>query len=392
MFLDTNFPPDSRVENEATSLIKAGHQVYLFSLSYKSESFEHKVYNDIDVYHYPASQLVYKLSALVYTFSFFRWLISSDIRQFIREVNPDVLHVHDMPLAKAVLTTNRQFNLPVLDLHEDRPEIMQFYGHMKRGIGKFLISVNSWKKAQTSLMRAADKLILVTEEAKNKYVDLGAVDEDKVTVVPNTIRPDIFLAYEEDSKVEQKLKGGVNILYLGDTGLRRGTDTAIKAMPAILEQIPTARLVLVGQNKEDVYLKSIASRLGVTAAVLFEGWQDVSKFPSYIASSDICISPLKRNAHHDTTYANKLFQYMALGKPVLVSDCPAQQKVVQDSACGLVHQADNPESFADNAVKLLTNTGLMQEMGENGLKAVRATWNWDVTGQGLLKLYEQFEA
>jgi glycosyltransferase involved in cell wall biosynthesis len=390
MFLDTDFPPDSRVENEATSLLQAGHDVYLYSLSYKSDQYEREVINGIEVHRYPAGNLVYKLSALAYTVPLFHRLIASGIRQFIGEVKPDVLHIHDMPLARVVINLNRRFKKTiVLDLHEDRPEIMRYYGHVQRGLGRYLISVKKWRQVQLDLMRASDHLILVTEEAKAKYVDLGVVNDAKVTVVPNTIRPDIFLSYPDDLRVQENLEGNLIILYLGDTGLRRGTDTAVKAMPLILSQEPHVRLVLVGKNKEDGQLKALAETLGVAKQVLFEGWQDVVKFPAYIKASDICISPLKRNPHHDTTFANKLFQYMALGKPVLVSDCPAQLRVVEDCSCGLIHEADNPESFAEKALLLLKDPQLRQKMGENALKSVQSTWNWDITGRGLLKLYER---
>ena len=389
MLLDTDFPPDSRVENEATSLIQAGHQLFLFSLSYKVKHFEKTVINGIEVHRFPAGKLTYKLSALAYTFPFFHWIVSRSIKKFISSVSPDVLHIHDMPLARAVFMVNKVFQKPtILDLHEDRPEIMPFYGHMTRGYGRYLINIDNWRIAQVALMKQADRLILVTEEAKAKYVQLGVVDENKVTVVPNTIRPDIFLDYKDDEQILERFDGMINILYLGDTGVRRGTDTAIQAMTEILSRFPETRLILVGSNKEDEILKDMVASQGLSQQVLFEGWQDVSKFPSYVKASTICISPLKRNPHHDTTYANKLFQYMAMGKPVLVSNCPAQQKVVEDTACGLIHVADDPKSYAEQVLQLLQHPELCLEMGNNGLNAIKTSWNWDITGAALLDLYE----
>ena len=77
-----------------------------------------------------------------------------------------------------------------------------------------------------------------------------------------------------------------------------------------------------------------------------EGWQDESLFPSYISSGSIGISPLHRNIHHDTTYANKLFQYMSFGKPLLVSDATAQKNLIERTNSGLVHQEKNAVDFA----------------------------------------------
>lgn len=388
MFLDTDFPPDSRVENEAVSLIKAGHEVFLFSLSYKPFKKEKEVVNGINVVRYDGSRLLYKLSALVYTVPLFSCMVKPKLRNFIQQVIPDALHVHDMPLAESIMQVNKQFGLPLtLDLHEDRPEIMKYYPHLNKYPGKLLISPKKWAKKQMDLMRKADQVILVTKEAKEKFGGKHSDLMDKITVVPNTINPQIFLEYPVDKGIVERLSKNPVILYLGDTGLRRGTDTAIKAMSFVLEKVPDARLVLVGKNSEDVLLHKLVQELSLGKSVIFEGWQNVSLFPSYIKASTVCISPIKRNPHHDTTYANKIFQYMAMGKPQVVSDCPAQQHVIEAENCGLVHKAEDEKDLASKLVEILTDTDLPTEMGEHAKTASQERWNWDVTSKGLIQLY-----
>ena len=187
MFLDIDFPPDSRVENEAISLIKSGHEVYLFSLSYKSYDSEISNINGMEVYRYPAGNLIYKLSALAYTFNFFSFFIKRKVERFIKQVNPSVLHIHDMPLAETIFKVNKKFKLPIiLDLHEDRPEIMKFYPHINKFPGNILISPAKWAVKQVELMGRADKVILVTEVAKTKYAQLKKGLDENIIVVPNT--------------------------------------------------------------------------------------------------------------------------------------------------------------------------------------------------------------
>ncbi len=388
MFLDTNFPPDSRVENEAVSLINEGYEVFLFSLSYKPYRLQQESVNGIKVHRYQASKLIYKLSALVYSFPFFSLLIKSKINHFVETVKPDVLHIHDMPLAETVFKVNKKYELPViLDLHEDRPEIMKFYPHLQKFPGNVLISPAKWAKKQIELMKKADRVVLVTEEAKEKFSALHQELNTKITVVPNTINPDIFYNYPINQSILERFKPNPMILYVGDTGLRRGTDTAIKAMPFVLKEYPYAQLVFVGKNSEDSMLHNLVDKLGLKKNVIFEGWQDVSLFPSYIKAATICISPLKRNPHHDTTYANKIFQYMAMGKPVVVSNCPAQQHVIEEEECGLVHKAENERELAEELIALLSSEALANQLGNRGKKAVEEKWNWDKTSKGLLNLY-----
>ena len=72
MILDAPFPIDPRVSNEASALISAGHEVYLFCLSYSKEFIEKEVIDSINIRRYYCSKLTYKLSALAYTFPFYK--------------------------------------------------------------------------------------------------------------------------------------------------------------------------------------------------------------------------------------------------------------------------------------------------------------------------------
>ena len=390
-FLDQSFPPDSRVENEAYSLIKAGHEVHLFSLDYENRKPTREEINGIHVHRYKAGKLVYKLSALAYTNRWFQKAISNKIKAFIDIVNPDVLHVHDMVIAESVMDVNDadQKKPLVLDLHENRPEIMQFYPHLKKFPGKQLIRIGNWRKKQSELMKRADHVILVTKEAIEVAAFETSIPKVRFTDVANTVEPDLYYGYELDKEIILRYKKGFDIIYVGDTGLRRGTDTAIEAVKLLINKIPEIQLVLVGKSTEDEILKKRVFELGLTSNVLFEGWQDVSHFPSYIEGAEVCISPLHRNKHHDTTFANKLFQYMAGERPVVVSDCDAQANVVRETNCGLIFEAGNAHQLAGCLLDLYKNPLRAKEYGENGKKAVIEKYNWKETSKGLISLYER---
>lgn len=392
-FLDQSFPPDSRVENEAYSLIQAGHEVHLFSLNYKKLSPAQEIINGIKVHRQKAGWLLYKSSALAYEFGYYHNKLKKSVRKFIETVKPDVLHVHDMLIAKAVMDVNDEFfQLPLtLDLHENRPEIMQYYPHLQKFPAKKLVKIDLWKEAQNELIKRADHVVMVTPEAIDVAVTDTSEAKEKFTAVANTISPEIYWNYPIDKKVVRKFKKGFDIVYVGDTGLRRGTDTAIRALKMVADQIPEAQLVLVGKSTEDEQLRDLVSELGLSAHVLFEGWQDVSKFPSYIKGAEVCISPLHRNLHHDTTLANKIFQYMAGSRPIVASDCPAQVSVIKEAKAGLIFEAGNAQQMAELLIGLYNNPSLAGELGENGKKAVEQKFNWNETSKGLISYYSGLE-
>lgn len=391
MVLDKPFPPDPRVENEAKLLIEDGYEVHLFSYWEKGlPAFE--VTDGIKVHRYKVSKLGHKLSALAYTVPLFRELMKPKLSNFIERHRLDTLHVHDMVIAEAVFMANEEYKLPfILDLHENRPEIMRMYRHVQQFPGNILINLDTWKRKQNEFIQRADRVVLVTPEAKQQAVLDAQVDPEKIYVVPNTVDPETFCNYPLKKEIIQKFKSFFTLVYVGDTSLRRGTDTAIKAVSLLKERIPEIRLILVGNSSGDADLKKLVEKLSIENHVYFEGWQEPSLFPSYIAASEAGLSPLKRNLHHDTTYANKLFQYMAMGRAVVASDCIAQANLVERENCGLIHIAGDEKSLAKQILQLYQNPKLRLQLAKNGKEAVRQKYDWKNIGRSLYKVYEGME-
>ena len=387
MILDAVFPPDPRVENEAVSLVKAGHEVFLFCLHYGQQK-QSEVINGIEVKRYLSNTLEYKVSALAYTIPLYTFLMKRKIRQFIKENKVEVLHIHDIRIAGAVFGVNKKYKLPtVLDLHENRPEIMRFYPHLLRFPGKYVISSKKWKNKEEEFIRKATTVIVVTSEAKDEIKKRLPIDTDKIVEVPNTVRQSFYKSPRVYPEILKQYSNSFVVLYIGDTGLRRGLKTAIKSVHLIKNKIENIKLVIVGKNTSDIILKNLVKNLQVEAHVDFLGWKDQSLFQSYILSSAICISPLHRNVHHDTTYANKIFQYMSLGRPVLGSNASAQEKIIKKANAGLIHQDRDVQDFSNKVLELYNNKDLREEFGKNGSEFIENEFSWENTSKKLLHVY-----
>lgn len=393
MILDKTFPPDPRVENEALALIGSGHQVFLFCLTYEKEVNDQV--KGIEVKRYPSNNLEYKLSALSYTFPFYRKMMSGKIAHFLVANDIEIVHVHDMVIAEAVIEANKVLKCPmVLDLHENRPEIMKTYPHLKKFPGNLLISTKAWKRKEGALVLRADRTIVVTKEAKTELLDRLGIADHKVVVVPNTVKSSFYNDFSLDQTILEKYKDKFVILYLGDTGLRRGLLSMIEALgimakeDSIKSQI---KLVIVGKNSSDKVLQRRVEELDLQALVDFEGWQDIALFPSYLKIADIGVSPLHRNLHHDTTYANKLFQYMSFAIPVLVSDALAQKNLVEEVKSGLVHKEKDATEIAEKILILYKDPDLSKKLGMNGKQFIEEKYCWEKVSGNLKDLYLEFE-
>ncbi len=392
MILDAPFPPDPRVENEAIALVQGGHEVFLFCLSYGEEKGFQEIHG-INVHRFQSNTLEYKLSALAYTFPFYSILMQKKLNKFLKITQPGAIHIHDIRIAGAVFSVNKHFKLPViLDLHDNYPEVMQLYPHLQKFPGKYLISPKKWKLKEEEFIRKSTKIISVSPHFVKNLKERIPAQKDNFVLVPNTIREAFYKEYHVEKKIIERYSKNFVMLYLGDTHLRRGLQTAIESIPILKDNIPSIKLVIVGKNTTDYVLKQLVVDLNIEEYVDFEGWQDVSLFQSYILASNLCISPLHRNLQHDVAYANKLFQYMSFGKPLLVSNATAQKELVQEHKTGLVHEAKNKTDFASKVLELYKKPDLRAHLGKNGECFVKDHFTWDKTSKALISIYDNLES
>ncbi|MDP8221172.1 MAG: glycosyltransferase family 4 protein [Candidatus Stygibacter frigidus] len=388
MILDSTYPPDPRVRSEALTLLAAGHEVSLFCIDHDNREKE-EILEGISVYrNYFNRNLYKKVFALAYSIPAYQLLLRPLIKRFLIDHDFDVVHIHDMIIAGIGLPMARNLGKKVvLDLHEDRPSIMKLYTHVNSGIGRYLISIKKWQRMQCKLVKNADQVIVVTDEARQVLIEECEIKASKVHWVPNTLNLSNFRNYPRDNTIIEKYKDKYVILYLGNTGIRRGTDTLIEAVSKLKGKIENLLLVLVGSSRDDKYLKQLAKDSGVDEFVNFCGWKDESLFTSYLEAANVCVSPLKKNRHHDTTYANKLFQYMSEAKPVIVSNCDAQANVVIECGCGLIHEPGSVDSLALKILEIYNDPILSREMGLRGKAAVENKYNWEYSKEQLLEIY-----
>jgi len=391
MILDNSFPPDPRVENEALTLIENGHQVFLFCFKLaKSKQKKQEIINGIEVHRHTISRLLYKLSALAYTVAFYHYSTYKSIIKFAEKNKIEALHVHDIQIARSVFIANKKLKLPIiLDLHENRPEIMKFYSHVISPTGRLLINPKTWKRFEYKYIKLAQKVIVVTNEAREYYQNQIPVDGKKFHVVPNSIRKEFYLDYKTSNDIIEKFKDNFTLLYLGNTGLRRGLLEAINSLQFIIPEIPNIKLVIVGKSKTDHILKNRIAELGYEDYVFFAGWQSPDLFQSFILASQLGICPIHRNLHHDTTLANKLFQHLAFGKPLIVSNSTAQARLVKDYNCGLVFTDRNPQELANCIITLFQNKKLYNSFSKNGIAAIEKHLNWDIISKEIVQLYKE---
>ena len=395
MVLESSFPPDIRIEKEAKSLIQNKFNVFVISAMKKGLPSKESS-NGIEIIRisYPKNVLSRIAITVLFHAIFVNFLWKKELVKIIKEYNIHILHVHDLPLVKTSVLAAKKYGIPVVaDLHENYPEQLKWSRKMSfhKKIFTILAPVWRWKRLERIILKKVKKIIAVVAEAKEHYVKDCHIHPDKILVVMNVVDLQQF----KKAKINHFKQYEKNFVlsYVGGFGPHRGIDTVIGAMPYIIKKIPHAKLLLVGGTPSpyEESLKQLCQRIGAEKYVAFTRWVDFEYIPSYIAASDVCLVPHHANEHTNTTIPHKLFQYMALGKPVIATNCSPIERIVKETQCGIIVPSGDHDKMTDAVIKLYSDHLLAKKLGENGKKAVEKKYNWEREVEALIGLYNKME-
>jgi glycosyltransferase involved in cell wall biosynthesis len=182
-------------------------------------------------------------------------------------------------------------------------------------------------------------------------------------------------------------KGVTVVLYFGVVAERRGIFDVLDVFSTLSgTNHPSAFLVIGPVDKKDrnLFFERIASE-SLKGRVRYIPWIDMSELQAYLDIADICIAPFHKNPQHESGVANKIFDYMLGGLPVIASDCGPQKKLIEKCRCGMIYA--NKEQMKEAIITLSADPALRKEMGENGKKAILSEYNITIKGKVLADLY-----
>jgi glycosyltransferase involved in cell wall biosynthesis len=387
MLFQSDFPPEVRLGRTAKALLRAGHEVWVVCDNRKGRPHQES-YGQIRIRRIrniaPGAGGIGQLVRLPI---FWNPVWVAQFVPLVLAEGFDVFHAINLTMAPLALAMGRLLRIPVVyDMYENYPEALRSW-KLKGTFNRVFRNARGADLLDRVCVRAADYLLVVTEEAEERLRELG-VQHERVAVIHNTPDLEAMGQHPVAQEIVGKYKNDYVILYTGWLSPERGLETAIEAMPLIRQRVPNARLVIAGGGPSEEDVRRFVHFRGATDYVEVTGWLDHRLFPSYITAAQVCIVPHPADPSINTTSPNKLFEYMALGKPVVVSDARPLARVVRAHQCGKVFTSHDPHSFAAAVLRL---RGQERAAGANGRKAVIETYNWSVSSQRLLAAYEELE-
>jgi glycosyltransferase involved in cell wall biosynthesis len=231
-----------------------------------------------------------------------------------------------------------------------------------------LIRLSEW--LERFLYQRADQVVVNSPGFTTHVKAKGA---SRVTIVPNGTDPLMFNpALVDDRRFRETfgLEGKYVALYAGAHGMSNDLGILLEAAK-ILQFRPEICIILVGDGKDKPALQSQAAGQGLQN-VLFIAPIPKDEMPAVLAAADACIAILKPVEMYKTTYPNKVFDYMAAGKPVILAIDGVIRQVVEAANGGIAVQPGNPQALAQAILRLADDPSLARRMGEQGRAYVEA--------------------
>jgi glycosyltransferase involved in cell wall biosynthesis/lipid II:glycine glycyltransferase (peptidoglycan interpeptide bridge formation enzyme) len=287
----------------------------------------------------------------------------------------DLVQVNTVPdvLVFAALLPRLTGARVLLDLQEPLPEFLA----TKAGIGERHPAVRLAAALEQASIRFADAALTVTEQMRQAFVARGA-SPDKITVVMDGSDENVFdptrfpRGRPEDDKFLVVSHGTIEPQY--------GLDTAIRAVAQLAPGIPSIELRILGDGSQRTELQSLACSLGVSDRVEFSpGFVPSDELVATLATSDVGLVALKRDRFRDLTLAGKMFDFIAMGIPMVVSATRSVDETFP-SGCFESFTSDDPSDLARAIERLYRDPKLAMTYAARA-KDVAQPYSWAVQRQ-----------
>ncbi|HKS28045.1 MAG TPA: glycosyltransferase family 4 protein [Pyrinomonadaceae bacterium] len=402
MVLETPFPPDIRVEKEMRALRAGGYSVTLLCGHKEGQPLEEE-YEGFRIVRFkePVGGTLHKAASLLHHWATARkraW--EQAVTLFAQKNNIEALHVHDLPLVPTCLAAARRLNIPlVFDMHEIYPVMIRgrmptakgLRQKLNSGIHSLLFSPGWWDSTEMRAVEHSDHIVVVIEESKDRLIRMG-IPGERVSVVLNAEDIDSFLAIPEQSTIAEKYSGDFLVGYVGGVdNPNRGLENLVRALPLLIERIPGTRLLIVGDGPLRPTIEALVQELGLSERVIFTGWVPFTEVPAYVKAVQVAVIPHIINEHTNHTIPHKLFQYIALGKPVVASDIAPVRRILDDTGAGIIAREWSPQGFAEAIIQAHERLKSGAHDPRKQEAVLRAKYGFEAVSEPLLKLYKRLE-
>ncbi len=367
---------DSRLQREVDALLAAGHQVMVVCQRNVGEPrYERR--GRLTVHRLPMRHVAgaSALRLLVEYSAFFLLAFAVVTAAHLRR-RFDVIQVNSVPDALVFVATVPHLAgaRVLLDLQEPMPEFFA----TKFGVGLAHPLVRFVALAEQCSIRFADHAITVTEAMRRRFIERGAPPE-RLTVVMDGADESAFDRARRPPRPTTLADRFVLVSH-GTIEPQYGLDTAIEAVALLADEMPGLRLQIIGDGSHRVALQALTQAAGVADRVWFsDGFVPMDELVTAIAEADVGVVAMRRDPFRDLTLAGKMFDFVAMGVPMVVSRTRSVEEVFGDG-CFESFRSGDPGDLARAVRRLYGDPELRRRYASRAAVTVRP-FAWSVQRQ-----------
>jgi glycosyltransferase involved in cell wall biosynthesis len=290
------------------------------------------------------------------------------------ELDCDLYHLHDPELIPIGLKLKKLGKKVIFDVHENIAFQILDKNYIPRFLRKLIAII--FRIYEINSLKKFDALILAENSYLKNYISLNK----RIEIILNL--PDHKLLKNFQKTTRNKME----IFHIGNITNARGFDKIINALKILKKKIPNFFLHYVGNYTEEL-INSVDLN-DINKNIKFYGPKSLLDGLEYSKNSIVGISILKPLKNYQTSYSTKVFEYMAIGLPVITSNFKIYKDIIEKYDCGICVDPNNPKEIANALEIVMKNPSKAMRMGLNGIKAINEKFKWELEEKKLLRLYE----
>jgi glycogen(starch) synthase len=293
----------------------------------------------------------------------------------------DLIHVHDWLVAWVGAAAKRRYKNPLLStIHAT--ERGRGRGHLGNEQSRAIHQVEWW------LAYESWRVIACSEYMAGEITSFFQCPNDKIAVIPNGVETARFdlLEGQDFSRFRDRyaLPSEEIAFYIGRVVYEKGLHVLVRALPLVLAQQQSAKVVVAGKGPELDSLRALAGSLGLGEKILFAGFVSDHDRDRIFKVADCAVFPSLYEP-----FGIVALEAMAAKCPVVVSEVGGLREVVQHAETGITVYPDNPESLAWGILHTLQHPKWAAARAENAYRVVREEFNWERIARLTAEVYRQ---
>jgi glycosyltransferase involved in cell wall biosynthesis len=299
------------------------------------------------------------------------------LRRFVRHAPYDLVYAYKSALL-VPLIMKKIFRTPLvydLQTHPVRQEPPLSGGFSLRGMVQSIY--HRFKEIlYRRALRDCDLVITVSPTLKDEFINQFSLPPQKVHVMPLGVDLRLF---SRQKRPPHSPPAPMKIVYVSSLALYRGHKTCIEATRILKEKGVRFRMEFIGSGDSSTKRKLTQEiKLnGVVGDVILRGGLPHHVLPSELEEAHVGLSPLPDLEAYRVSSPTKVFEYMAMGLPIVASDIEAHRRILTEGKTALFFRPDDPNDLAARLLDLYLNPNLRERLGEEAQRDARH-YDWDL--------------